>query len=102
MLTGYLSGLGRTGVTSAVSTMAFVLNVALNIVLIPQAGIIGAAAASLVSYTVSSVVYSIIAARHAGASFVDFWVPRWSDVTLTVTTIASLVRRVLGAVASRT
>lgn len=101
VLSGYLSGLGRTGVTSAVSICAFVLNVALNLVLIPRAGIVGAAAASLISYTASSLAYSVIAARLAGTSVLDFWVPRWSDVTLTVDTIASLARRVLGALARR-
>ena len=93
VLTGYLNGLGRNGVTSGVSILAFVLNVAVNIVLIPPYGILGAAAASLISYSASSLLYSLIVARLAGASWLAFWIPRWSDVRFTVATIDSLGRR---------
>ena len=99
VLTGYLSGLGRTGLTSAVTVSSFVLNVAVNIVLIPRFGILGAAAASLISYTASSIVFTFIAARLAQANPLDFWIPRWSDIRYVAGTIGTIGRRLLGSMA---
>jgi O-antigen/teichoic acid export membrane protein len=96
VLGGYVSGLGRTGVTSKINIAAFVLNIVLNIVLIPPLGIIGASAASLVSYTASSVAYSIVAGRLAGVRAADFWMIRRDDVQFAVTTSLGLVRRIRG------
>jgi len=95
VLAGYLSGLGRNGLTSTVSVSAFVLNVVLNLFLIPRAGIVGAATASLISYTFSSVVYAILAGRVAGVSPLAFWIPRSDDVRFTVGSSMALARRVL-------
>jgi O-antigen/teichoic acid export membrane protein len=101
VVTGYVSGLGMTAVSSYVNSGAFVLNILVNLVLIPRFGILGAAAASLISYTASSVVFTAIAARLAHVRVIDFWLPRRSDLRFTVTTSATLVRRVLGGVAAR-
>jgi O-antigen/teichoic acid export membrane protein len=95
VLAGYLSGLGRTGTTSLVSIGAFALNVVMNLVLIPPYGIRGAAAASLISYTASSVVYSILSPRPAGVSWMAFWIHRRSDVRFTLETSAGMLRRLL-------
>jgi O-antigen/teichoic acid export membrane protein len=95
VLAGYLSGLGRTGTTSVVSIAAFALNVVINILLIPPFGILGAAAASLISYTASSIAYSVLSARLAGVSWTAFWIPRASDVRFTITTSAGILRRLL-------
>ena len=101
VIVGYVSGLGMTAVTSYVNGGAFVLNILVNLVLIPRFGIVGAATASLISYTVSSVVFTAIAARLAHVRVIDFWLPRLSDLRFTVTTSATLARRVLGGVAAR-
>jgi O-antigen/teichoic acid export membrane protein len=98
VLGGFVSGLGRTGVTSIVSILTFAVNVILNIVLIPRYGILGASAASLVSYTVSSIAYSVIAARLTGARLTDFWVPRAADVRFALATTIGLVRRIPGRI----
>lgn len=95
VLSGYLAGLGRTGLTSVISTMAFVVNVVLNLYLIPHFGIVGASAASLISYTLSSVVYSIVAAGLAHASPWDFWIPRRSDIRVISVTVMGMWKRVL-------
>ena len=94
VLSGYVSGLGRTGLTSAISIGSFVLNVAVNFVLIPPFGILGAAAASLISYSASSIAFSIVAGRLADAHPLDFWLPRLSDVRFVRATVFSLVRRI--------
>ena len=92
VLAGYIAGLGRPGVTSKVGVMTLVVNVALNLVLIPPLGILGASAASLLAYTLSSVVYSVIAARLTGHSPADFWIPRLSDVRFVVERAMTLLR----------
>jgi O-antigen/teichoic acid export membrane protein len=94
VLSGYVAGLGRTGVTSVINIGAFALNIVLNLVLIPPLGIVGASAASLVSYTASSVAYSIVAARLAGVRATAFWVVRPSDVRFAVATSLGLARRI--------
>jgi O-antigen/teichoic acid export membrane protein len=79
---------------SLVSIFAFGANVVFNLVLIPRFGILGASAASLVSYTLSSIVYSVVAARLTGQMARDFWVPRREDVRFAAKTAFSLVRRI--------
>jgi O-antigen/teichoic acid export membrane protein len=96
ILSGYVSGLGLPGITSAINVGSFALNVAANLVLIPQFGIVGASAASLLSYTASSVAFSIVAARITHAPLPDFWVPRSADVRYAVSTIAGYMRRLIG------
>ena len=98
VVSGYISGLGMTGTTSIVNVGAFVLNIAVNIVLVPRYGIVGAAAASLISYSVSSFVFTAIASRLSGARVLDFWLPRPSDVRFVISTSLGLARRILGTV----
>jgi O-antigen/teichoic acid export membrane protein len=93
VLSGYIAGLGRPGTASLVAILALVANVVLNLFLIPAFGIVGASAASLVSYSLSSTVYSVIAARLTGQSPLDFWIPRGGDVRYAFSTARSLVRR---------
>jgi len=95
VLAGYVSGLGRTGLTSTISIASFVLNVVVNFILIPRFGIMGAAAASLLSYSASSIAFSIIAARLAGAHALDFWIPRLADVRFVRVTGMTLARRIM-------
>jgi Na+-driven multidrug efflux pump len=56
------------------------VNVVFNIVLIPEFGILGAAASSTVSYTVHMVVLLVIATRLAGRPAASFLVPRRMDI----------------------
>ncbi len=98
VLSGYLSGLGRTGLTSSVSVTAFMVNVALNLILIPRFGIVGASAASLISYTLSSIMYSVVGARLARARWTDFWIPRATDVQFAIRMSKSLFGRIIAGV----
>ena len=74
-LGGYLTGIDRPGITSGVSIVALVTNVVANLILIPRFGIEGAASASLISYSLSSALLTIVVARQTKASFLAFWVP---------------------------
>jgi O-antigen/teichoic acid export membrane protein len=91
---GYLTGIGKPGITSMVTLVSVAVNVAANLLLIPRIGIVGAAAASLVSYSVSSVLLTVVAAHHSGLPVRQFWLPRASDIRFVAATVISLVNRV--------
>ena len=97
VVSGYISGIGRPGVTSYVNISAFVLNIVANIVLIPRLGIVGASAASLLSYSFSSILFTAIAARFTGTPFIQFWVPRLDDIRFLARTSVGILRRILPA-----
>lgn len=90
---GYVAGIGRPGINSSASLVSFIVNIVANLLLIPGYGIIGAAAASLVSYSLSGLLMTVIAARLTGTRLHSFWLPRVSDVRFIVETSRGLVRR---------
>ena len=92
-LGGYLTGIDRPGITSGVSIVALVTNVVANLILIPRFGIEGAASASLISYSLSSALLTIVVARQTKASFLAFWVPTPSDLRYAASTTISLLSR---------
>jgi O-antigen/teichoic acid export membrane protein len=82
VMTSFLSGRGRPGVVSIGAIVALVVNVSLNVVLIPAIGIVGASLASLVSYTVLAGMMLIAASRLAGQSPWTLFVPGAAEVAL--------------------
>jgi len=84
IMTSFVSGRGRPGLVSAAITVALVLNVALNLVLIPRFGIVGASLSSVVSYTAHAVMTLLIAGRLSGQSPLSLFVPGWAEVLLLV------------------
>lgn len=97
VLGGFVTGIGRPGIHSFGNVISFVVNIIANLILIPVFGIVGAAAASLISYSLSALLLTAIAARFAGASVTEFWIPRVSDVRFAVVTGIGLVRRLRDA-----
>lgn len=93
---GYVTGIGRPGINSIVSVVALVVNVVANLILIPRIGIVGAAVASLISYTLSSLLLTGVAARVSNTPLTAFWIPRAEDVRYMVATSMSLIRRMAG------
>jgi O-antigen/teichoic acid export membrane protein len=93
---GFVAGIGRPGINSAVTLIAFVVNIGANLVLIPLLGILGASLASLISYSLSSLLLTVAPARLSSTSVAEFWIPRLSDVRLFVTTGLGLVHRLAG------
>ncbi len=91
---GYLAGIGRPGLISALGVVSLAANVVANLLLIPQFGIIGASAASLVSYSLSALLLTGVAAGLTRTPIRSFWLPRGSDVRFTASTIMDLLRRV--------
>jgi O-antigen/teichoic acid export membrane protein len=56
ILASFLGAIGRPGVNLAVATVALVPTIGLNLLLLPRIGILGAALASTVSYSVSAML----------------------------------------------
>ena len=80
VLAGYLTGLGKPVPVGVAATIAVLANVAVNILVIPVWGIVGASAASLLSYSLNAVILVLFASRASGHSPLDFVVPRPADV----------------------
>jgi O-antigen/teichoic acid export membrane protein len=93
VVSGYLTGIGRPGITSIVSLISLGVNIVANLILIPRFGIVGASTASLVSYTLSTLMLTAIAARLSGTPVAAFWVPRIGDVRFVVSTAVGLLHR---------
>ncbi len=88
---GYVTGIGRPEINSYVSFVAFIVNIVANVLLIPRLGIVGASAASLISYSLTSLLLTFAAARFTRTPIADFWVPRLSDVRFIVVTSRDLL-----------
>jgi O-antigen/teichoic acid export membrane protein len=94
---GYVTGIGRPGVSSAIGVVSFVVNLVANLLLIPRLGIVGAATASLISYTLSSVLMTVAAGHFSGQRFWAFWLLRPDDVRTVTRMGLALAGRVWAA-----
>ena len=63
VLSSYISGVGRPLPVALVAVLALATNVAANFVLIPAFGILGASAASVISYTVNTALLVALVSR---------------------------------------
>jgi O-antigen/teichoic acid export membrane protein len=94
VMTSYIAGRGRPGPISVAAAITLVLNLAANVILIPQYGIVGASLASLISYTAMAALMVPVACRISGLSPAALVVPRKEEF-LALRSIARLmVRRV--------
>jgi O-antigen/teichoic acid export membrane protein len=90
VMMSYLGGRGRPGLVAIGSTIALVVNVAFNVVLIPAFGIVGASLASDVSYTLQAGVALYFASRLSGNSPVKLFVPGLEEARLAIATMVRL------------
>jgi O-antigen/teichoic acid export membrane protein len=90
VMTSYISGRGRPGPVSVGAAITLVLNLGANIVLIPRYGIVGAAAASLLSYTAMAVMMVAMTCRISGFSPFALMVPRKGEFQV-IRSVALLV-----------
>ena len=90
VMMSYLGGRGRPGLVAVGSTIALVVNVAFNVVLIPAFGIVGASLASDVSYTLQAGVALYFASRLSGNSPLKLFVPGLEEARLAIATMARL------------
>ena len=97
ILSAYLNGLARTSFVSFMATSALILNIVMNFILIPVWGIVGAAAASLISYTFGAVLAIAFSSRLSGAPPLSFVIPTRQDFA----NVVSMTTTILGQVRSR-
>ena len=76
IMTSYVNGRGRPGPISVCAAITVILNLVANIILIPQYGIVGAAASSLISYSAMAGLMLVVACRLSHQSPVALVVPR--------------------------
>ena len=101
VLTSYLSGIERLRPLTVAAVASLVINVAVNLVLIPVAGIVGAAASSLVSYTAYAMLMVVFASQASGLPWHAFVVPRGEDVSRLRGALGRLARTAAAAVTAR-
>ena len=71
-----LHGARRTGVQGGVSVVAAVLNVALNVLLIPRIGLVGSAIATALSYGATCFMLASVARKHLAISYYPAYLAR--------------------------
>jgi O-antigen/teichoic acid export membrane protein len=75
---------GKPWLNTASAAVAFLVNIAANLFLIPRLGISGAALASSISYTVNFILIGWIFVRMSGVSLRETFSPSREDFTLVV------------------
>ncbi len=91
VLSSYISGLGVPLQVAMASGTALVVNVVANLLLIPLFGILGAALASLISYSVNAGMLLSIAARMSRRGPFDFLLPTGDEIRRLVTGVREIV-----------
>lgn len=94
VLSGYVSGLGRPLPVGGIAVASLVVNVVMNLVLIPLLGIVGAAAASLISYSVNAALMVLLSSRMSDTSPGRLVIPRRADAASVVRTVGLIIRDV--------
>lgn len=80
ILGGYFQGIGKPELGTLMVSFSFVETIALDLLLIPRIGAMGAAIASSVSYISSAFVGLVIFTRIGSVSLRDAVIPRWAEV----------------------
>jgi O-antigen/teichoic acid export membrane protein len=93
VLSRYLTGRGRPGTSTLILLLGLGSNIAANLILVPVYGILGAAAASSISYTLTAIVILAVFARVSGRGLAETLVIRRSDLAAAVAAGAAMTRR---------
>lgn len=93
VLSRYITGRGKPGTGTLILVAGLVVNVAINLVLIPRYGIDGAAAASSVSYFVTAALTLVVFHRMSGRGWLETLVIRRSDMVALIGTLRAGVAR---------
>jgi O-antigen/teichoic acid export membrane protein len=97
VIQGDLGGRGRPGLSSALAGLAAVATVALDFALIPPLGVIGAALASVVAYTIYGTASLVALHRVSGIPIAELIVPRRSDFARYLAALRSIPARLRAA-----
>jgi len=75
IISNYISALGRPEINSLHTGISLVVNIAVNLLLIPTFGAIGAAVGTSVAYVVLSLVKLNSTKRYLGGVLGSWWIP---------------------------
>jgi O-antigen/teichoic acid export membrane protein len=93
VMISYIAGRGRAGLVSVANVVALVINVGLNLILIPRLGIVGASLASLGSYTALAAMTLLMASRLSRQGPLSLFIPGRAEVELLFSGLVRLSRR---------
>ena len=82
VLAAYIAGIGKPRLNLLVSGVSLIVTISLDLALIPNLNIVGAAIASSVSYSLSALLLIIFFVRETGASLPEILLPTSEDVKL--------------------
>lgn len=93
ILGGHLVGRGRIVALTVVSTIILVVNVIMNLVLIPMWGVIGASISSSVTYTINAILYAWLLSQEGYVRPIDVLIPKREDFTALYQGLMRLAKR---------
>ena len=92
IISNYFSGIGRPEINTYVAVFLTILNVGLNIVLVPKYGVVGAAIATTVTYSMNMVVKTVIFSCINNMSWTTFVIIKISDFDIYKGYIAKILK----------
>jgi len=93
IITNDIAGRGKPMINTYIATVSVILNILLNIILIPKFGIIGASWATAISYTVTFILKIITYAKISGNPIPKIIFIQKSDIALYRNFVSALVKR---------
>jgi O-antigen/teichoic acid export membrane protein len=96
VVTSDLRGRGRPGTASIVSGVALVATVGLDLALIPPFGVLGAAVASVITYTLQGILSLVVLSRVSGMSVRTLVLPERADLAAYPAALRAVTGRVRG------
>lgn len=92
IISNYFAGIGKPEINTYVAIFLTILNVGLNIALVPIHGVIGAAVATTVTYSMNTVVKTIIFSSMNNMSWINFVIIKISDFKIYKGYIAKILK----------
>lgn len=87
VLAAYIAGIGKPRLNLIVSGVSLIVTIGLDLALIPNLNIVGAAIASTVSYSLSALLLIVFFIRETGASVREVLLPTSGDVRMLVSAV---------------
>lgn len=93
VLSGYLAGAGRLRAVLVGTTVGLTVNVVLNLILIPEMGIDGAAVASSISYAIGAAIVAVAFLRATGVAASSIVLPAPREMRERAASLLGMIRR---------
>jgi O-antigen/teichoic acid export membrane protein len=93
ILGGHLVGRGRIVALTVVSTIILVVNVIMNLVLIPTWGVIGASISSSVTYTINAILFAWLLSQEGYVRPIDVLLPKREDFVVLIQGLTRILKR---------